>query len=114
MSRAALTVQELGLTGDADVAFTAATTDGFSIVNDGNVIVLAQNTDSAHDVVAAGVACEHGRTANITLSVGQNKTAAFPPLDPEAFNQSADLGKAYINIAVATGVSCAAIRFNRR
>jgi hypothetical protein len=115
MARAPLTIQDLGLAGDTDVAFSSCTTDGLYIENDGTVLVSVKNdSGGALAVVADSVPNRNGREGDITLSVGAGKIGMFPLFKPELFNQSgSSSGRVHLNIADATSLTLAAVRIKK-
>lgn len=111
-----LTVQNLPTYGQplADVVQTAMDAAGVEFVNDGNTILLIENSDGApHTVVAVGRASNRSFNHAIDASIVTTnaKESLCGPFPQELFNDSA--GKVQLTLADATGMTAAAVRINK-
>lgn len=117
MARTAIPIQTLPRNGAiANVSWTAAdAVNGHEFRNGGKVVFLAKNTDAAaHNATVKSVADEAGRTGDIAIAIPATSGYSIAgPFRPAWFNQraAADLGKVFVDIDVATGVSFAAVQF---
>lgn len=90
MPRTALAVVQQAANASATATEPAADQpNGNSFVNDGRTILIVKNGDaSARTCTVKGVACSHGRTADIVKAVSAGATEVFPMLDKALYNQS--------------------------
>lgn len=113
--RVQIVAQEIKPLGtDADVAFTAGdATNGHWFYNDGQSVLLVSSSAGGKTVTVHSVACEHGRTGNITLAPASGKIGSTGFLPPDCFNQTSALyiGKVFVDVSEATGVGLAVVKY---
>lgn len=105
MPRTALAIQEIRRNNGAQLTDNNAdVTNGQIFDNDGNTILVVHNGDaSSRTCTVKGVACSHGRTADVAVAVAAGARAEIGPFDQALFNQSgADAGKVHVDWSAAT------------
>lgn len=113
MARTAIAVQTILDNSHAAVTFVAAdAANGMVFPNDGKteLIVKTAGATSATATVRS-VACSHGRTADLVISLAATEVRSVPKLDAALFNQTAaDLGSVYVDFTNITNVTVAAVK----
>jgi len=111
-------LQELSANGGGDdsISFTAgdATEDHYFDNSSGKVRLIMKCTDGTQKVATiVSVTDENGRTGDKTVTCpATTGISIYGPFKPALFNQiaAADLGKCFVNLTDATGVSFACIK----
>lgn len=106
MPRTNIAIQEVAKNAGAELTETNADqANGQMFENDGRTVLVVRNGDaSTRTVTVVGVACSHGRTANIAVAVQAGRVAELGPFDRDLFNQpsGADQGKVYVDWSAST------------
>lgn len=94
MAATAITLRDLSSEEALDLAASAQAfhaTDGAEIVNDGETVILIQNTGAGIHIITAQTPRTIGglAVAEKTFSVGIGDWAALPFLDPNIYNNAA-------------------------
>lgn len=114
MARTAITINEIPFQGSLLLTGVAGdATNNHQFDNDGNTLLLVENTDAAaKSVTIQSVDDPFGRSENIALTVAQNTIYAAGPFIPSIWNQP---GRTmFVDLDADTGVTFWAVRFNPR
>jgi hypothetical protein len=106
---AALTVQQVSLTGVVITAAAATATVGNAFINNGRTILRVINGGSGSTVVSIDslVLCNQGEDHNISVTVANGATKEIGPFPMDRFNSAA--GTVTPICSVVTDVTLAAI-----
>ncbi len=115
MARTAIAVQVIPKNTELDdITFSAGdAANNHYWLNSGKEILLMKSTNGSLAAVVDSVADEHGRTGDVTLTPGAGEISAAGPFNPAVWNQrgASDLGRVHMDIADATNVTFAVVRF---
>lgn len=112
MARTAIAVQSRNRNGNATISFAAAdSSNGMSVVNDGQTRLLVKNASgSPITVTAKSVACSHGRTQDDVATIAGGAQQEMGPYDPGSFNQNGGVGGVLnVDFSASASVTVAAV-----
>lgn len=88
MPRTSIALQSIPKNNGAQITTVAAdAANGMQFPNDGTVELHIAQGAGARVVTVRSVACSHGRTGDVVISVAANTQATGGPFDPALFNQ---------------------------
>ena len=116
-ARVEIPIQALSPNGGSDTEVTLTAGDASNhhyFSNNGKTILLVKNASGGPlTVTVSSVACSHGRTGDLSITIADGKYGLVSQLDPHMFNQigAGNLGKVFFSVSTGSSVSLAAISY---
>lgn len=108
--RTSVALQAVAKNNGAQVTTVAAdSANGMQVPNDGTVELHIAQGAGARVVTVRSVACSHGRTADVVVSVAANTQANIGPFEPGLFNQPGT-GLMNVDFDAATNTTIGALQ----